>query len=91
MQHSFLADLFAIWQFMQVSCGQGGEKLLGLAEGLLRKHISTHSLHEPEGFYWIFPLFLSFSLFIGMASDWVIDSYRSSYGVHFCTGTTRQV
>lgn len=30
-------------------CGSGGEKLLLLAEGLLKKHIATHSLHEPEG------------------------------------------
>lgn len=40
----------ALWQ---VSCGQGGEKLLGLAEGLLKKHIASHSLHEPEGLYGI--------------------------------------
>ncbi|KAF3652347.1 hypothetical protein FXO37_17559 [Capsicum annuum] len=26
----------------------GGEKLLLLAEGLLKKHIASHSLHEPE-------------------------------------------
>uniref|UniRef100_A0A7C9ARA7 Phagocyte signaling-impaired protein n=1 Tax=Opuntia streptacantha TaxID=393608 RepID=A0A7C9ARA7_OPUST len=45
-------ERFLLWAVcsiqLQVSCGQGGEKLLGLAEGLLRKHISTHSLHEPE-------------------------------------------
>lgn len=44
----------ALWQ---VSCGQGGEKLLGLAEGLIKKHIAAHSLHEPEGLYWApFPI-----------------------------------
>ncbi|KAL4573010.1 hypothetical protein LXL04_019803 [Taraxacum kok-saghyz] len=32
----------------QVFCGNGGEKLLQLAEGLLKKHIASHSLHEPE-------------------------------------------
>ncbi|MCD7458916.1 N-alpha-acetyltransferase 25, NatB auxiliary subunit [Datura stramonium] len=31
-----------------VLCGNGGEKLLLLAEGLLKKHIASHSLHEPE-------------------------------------------
>ncbi|PKI54650.1 hypothetical protein CRG98_024935, partial [Punica granatum] len=31
-----------------VLCGNGGEKLLLLAEGLLRKHVAAHSLHEPE-------------------------------------------
>lgn len=35
--------------FIQVLCGNGGEKLLLLAEGLLKKHVATHSLHEPEG------------------------------------------
>lgn len=42
-------------------CGNGGEKLLLLAEGLIKKHVAAHSLHEPEGiditsgkvlFYW---------------------------------------
>ncbi|XP_022729359.1 N-terminal acetyltransferase B complex auxiliary subunit NAA25-like isoform X2 [Durio zibethinus] len=32
----------------QVLCGNGGEKLLLLAEGLLKKHVASHSLHEPE-------------------------------------------
>lgn len=45
-------ERFLLWAVcsiqLQVSCGQGGEKLLGLAEGLLKKHIATHSLHEPE-------------------------------------------
>ncbi|XVF20380.1 hypothetical protein REPUB_Repub11eG0193600 [Reevesia pubescens] len=31
-----------------VLCGNGGEKLLLLAEGLLKKHVASHSLHEPE-------------------------------------------
>lgn len=30
-------------------CGNGGEKLLLLAEGLLKKHVASQSLHEPEG------------------------------------------
>ncbi|CAM8952619.1 unnamed protein product [Rhodiola kirilowii] len=33
---------------LQVLCGNGGNKLLLLAEGLLKKHIVSHSLHEPE-------------------------------------------
>lgn len=30
-------------------CDKSGEKLLLLAEGLLKKHIASHSMHEPEG------------------------------------------
>lgn len=56
------ANLFQFAGHFQVSCGQGGEKLLGLAEGLLKKHIASHSLHEPEG------------LFIGCSSLF-IDKY----------------
>ncbi|XP_010685884.2 N-terminal acetyltransferase B complex auxiliary subunit NAA25 isoform X2 [Beta vulgaris subsp. vulgaris] len=45
-------ERFLLWAVcsiqLQVSCGQGGEKLLGLAEGLIKKHIAAHSLHEPE-------------------------------------------
>ncbi|KAI4368924.1 hypothetical protein MLD38_017425 [Melastoma candidum] len=45
-------ERFLLWAVcsiqLQVLCGSGGEKLLLLAEGLLKKHISTHSLHEPE-------------------------------------------
>lgn len=37
--------------FVQVLFGNGGEKLLLLAEGLLKKHVATHSLHEPEGIF----------------------------------------
>ncbi|XWS71905.1 hypothetical protein CRYUN_Cryun03dG0178600 [Craigia yunnanensis] len=33
---------------LSVLCGYGGEKLLLLAEGLLKKHVASHSLHEPE-------------------------------------------
>ncbi|KAG2255229.1 hypothetical protein Bca52824_074523 [Brassica carinata] len=33
---------------LQVLCDKSGEKLLLLAEGLL-KHIASHSMHEPEG------------------------------------------
>ncbi|KAF8402561.1 hypothetical protein HHK36_010647 [Tetracentron sinense] len=32
----------------EVLCGDGEDKLLLLAEGLLKKHITSHSLHEPE-------------------------------------------
>jgi N-terminal acetyltransferase B complex non-catalytic subunit len=35
--------------FGQVLCDKSGEKLLLLAEGLLKKHIASHSMHEPEG------------------------------------------
>lgn len=39
-------------------CGNGGEKLLLLAEGLLKKHVASHSLHEPEGGLCpLFPIF----------------------------------
>ncbi|XP_022857456.1 N-terminal acetyltransferase B complex auxiliary subunit NAA25-like [Olea europaea var. sylvestris] len=45
-------ERFLLWAVcsiqLQVCCGNGGEKLLQLAEGLLKKHISSHSLHEPE-------------------------------------------
>ena len=35
-------------------CGNGGEKLLLLAEGLVKKHVASHSLHEPEGIHAFF-------------------------------------
>lgn len=35
-------------------CGNGGEKLLVLAEGLVKKHVASHSLHEPEGIHCFF-------------------------------------
>ncbi|KAI7742863.1 hypothetical protein M8C21_027876 [Ambrosia artemisiifolia] len=45
-------ERFLLWAVcsiqLQVLCGNGGEKLLQLAEGLLKKHIASHSLHEPE-------------------------------------------
>ncbi|XP_031743056.1 N-terminal acetyltransferase B complex auxiliary subunit NAA25 isoform X2 [Cucumis sativus] len=45
-------ERFLLWAVcsiqLQVLCGNGGEKLLLLAEGLLKKHIASHSLHEPE-------------------------------------------
>lgn len=45
-------ERFLLWAVcsiqLQVCCGNGGEKLLQLAEGLLKKHITSHSLHEPE-------------------------------------------
>ncbi|KAJ0539339.1 putative tetratricopeptide-like helical domain superfamily [Helianthus annuus] len=45
-------ERFLLWAVcsiqLQVLCGNGEEKLLQLAEGLLKKHIASHSLHEPE-------------------------------------------
>nr|XP_029120209.1 N-terminal acetyltransferase B complex auxiliary subunit NAA25 [Elaeis guineensis] len=45
-------ERFLLWAVcsiqLQVLCGSGDEKLLSLAEGLLKRHISSHSLHEPE-------------------------------------------
>ncbi|KAA8549466.1 hypothetical protein F0562_001150 [Nyssa sinensis] len=45
-------ERFLLWAVcsiqLQFFCGNGGEKLLLLAEGLLKKHIASHSLHEPE-------------------------------------------
>ncbi|KAK4492110.1 hypothetical protein RD792_002907 [Penstemon davidsonii] len=45
-------ERFLLWAVcsiqLQVCCGNGGEKLFALAEGLLKKHITSHSLHEPE-------------------------------------------
>ncbi|KAM5583076.1 N-terminal acetyltransferase B complex auxiliary subunit NAA25 [Rosa sericea] len=45
-------ERFLLWAVcsiqLQVFCGNGGEKLLLLAEGLVKKHVASHSLHEPE-------------------------------------------
>ncbi|KAF5189246.1 N-alpha-acetyltransferase 25, NatB auxiliary subunit [Thalictrum thalictroides] len=45
-------ERFLLWAVcsiqLQVLSGTGGEKLLLLAEGLLKKHVASHSLHEPE-------------------------------------------
>ncbi|KAM7496400.1 hypothetical protein LguiA_020814 [Lonicera macranthoides] len=45
-------ERFLLWAVcsiqLQVFWGNGGDKLLLLAEGLLKKHIASHSLHEPE-------------------------------------------
>ncbi|KAL1348752.1 hypothetical protein HN51_024889 [Arachis hypogaea] len=45
-------ERFLLWAVcsiqLQVVHGNGAEKLLLLAEGLLKKHITSHSLHEPE-------------------------------------------
>lgn len=45
-------ERFLLWAVcsiqLQVFCGNGEQKLLLLAEGLLKKHIASHSLHEPE-------------------------------------------
>ncbi|GAV58667.1 NatB_MDM20 domain-containing protein/TPR_9 domain-containing protein [Cephalotus follicularis] len=45
-------ERFLLWAVcsiqLQVFCGNGGEKLLLLAEGLIKKHVASHSLHEPE-------------------------------------------
>jgi N-terminal acetyltransferase B complex non-catalytic subunit len=46
-------ERFLLWAVcsiqLQVLCDKSGEKLLLLAEGLLKKHIASHSMHEPEG------------------------------------------
>ncbi|KAL8128991.1 hypothetical protein V2J09_018146, partial [Rumex salicifolius] len=45
-------ERFLLWAIcsimLQVHHGHGGEKLFVLAEGLIKKHINSHSLHEPE-------------------------------------------
>ncbi|KAL0434868.1 UNVERIFIED_CONTAM: N-terminal acetyltransferase B complex auxiliary subunit NAA25 [Sesamum radiatum] len=45
-------ERFLLWAVcsiqLQVCCGNGGGKLFQLAEGLLKKHIASHGLHEPE-------------------------------------------
>lgn len=45
-------ERFLLWAVcsiqLQFYFSSGGEKLLALAEALLKKHISSHSLHEPE-------------------------------------------
>ncbi|VVB16454.1 unnamed protein product [Arabis nemorensis] len=45
-------ERFLLWAVcsiqLQVLCDKSGEKLLLLAEGLLKKHIAAHSMHEPE-------------------------------------------
>ncbi|KAL6630986.1 hypothetical protein ACP70R_028326 [Stipagrostis hirtigluma subsp. patula] len=45
-------ERFLLWAIcsiqLQVYFSSGGEKLLALAEALLKKHINSHSLHEPE-------------------------------------------
>ncbi|KAG8085224.1 hypothetical protein GUJ93_ZPchr0010g8296 [Zizania palustris] len=45
-------ERFLLWAVcsiqLQVHFSSGGEKLLALAEALLKKHISSHSIHEPE-------------------------------------------
>ncbi|KAM0953791.1 putative tetratricopeptide-like helical domain superfamily [Dioscorea sansibarensis] len=48
-------ERFLLWAVcsiqLQVICGNGGDKLLPLAEGLLKKHIASQSLHEPEALH----------------------------------------
>ncbi|XVE58959.1 hypothetical protein DITRI_Ditri05aG0005000 [Diplodiscus trichospermus] len=45
-------ERFLLWAVcsiqLQVLCDNGGDKLLLLAEALLKKHVASHSLHEPE-------------------------------------------
>lgn len=45
-------ERFLLWAVcsiqLQVSCGNGGERLLSLAEALLKKRIDSHGLHELE-------------------------------------------
>ena len=55
--HDYLkCVLYVLLCYIWLSCcpwqayfSSGGEKLLALSEALLKKHISSHSLHEPEG------------------------------------------
>ena len=50
--------MLQLLKFLQVHYSDGGEKLLLLAEGLLKKHIASHSLHEPEGaIFLLLPIF----------------------------------
>lgn len=45
-------ERFLLWAIcsiqLQVSCGNGGERLLSLGEALLKKRIDSHGLHELE-------------------------------------------
>ncbi|CAA6661843.1 unnamed protein product [Spirodela intermedia] len=45
-------ERFLLWAVcsiqLQVSCSDAGDKLLPLAEALLKKHAATYGLHEPE-------------------------------------------
>lgn len=45
-------ERFLLWAIcsiqLQVACGNGGERLLSLAEALLKKRIDSHGLHELE-------------------------------------------
>ncbi|KAK8970749.1 hypothetical protein KSP40_PGU021957 [Platanthera guangdongensis] len=47
-------ERFLLWAIcsiqLQVLCSSGAEKLLSFAEALLKKHIASYSLHEPEVF-----------------------------------------
>jgi hypothetical protein len=45
----FSTAYYMIFLSLQVHFTSGGVKLLALAEALLKKHINSHSLHEPEG------------------------------------------
>ncbi|XP_039128468.1 LOW QUALITY PROTEIN: N-terminal acetyltransferase B complex auxiliary subunit NAA25 [Dioscorea cayenensis subsp. rotundata] len=48
-------ERFLLWAVcsiqLQAISSNGGDKLLPLAEGLLKKHIASHSLHEPEALH----------------------------------------
>lgn len=58
-----------VFELDKVCCGNGGEKLLQLAEGLLKKHISSHSLHEPEGKSFFFFFFLLVLVLVGHQNE----------------------
>lgn len=42
-------NAWPIGHVSQVVCNNSGHKLLQLAEALLKKHMASHSLHEPDG------------------------------------------
>lgn len=72
---------------LQVLCDKSGEKLLLLAEGLLKKHIASHSMHEPEGKF-TSPPQMSSQVFLLLMKVW---SFFSSHGVYLFAGTTIQI
>ncbi|CAD5162973.1 unnamed protein product [Musa acuminata subsp. malaccensis] len=52
MYKHFSEERFLLWAVcsieLQVVCNSSGHKLLQLAEALLKKHMASHSLHEPD-------------------------------------------
>lgn len=96
--HRFLSFFFSILVFLlltscddfwQVLCDKSGEKLLLLAESLLKKHIASHSMHEPEGKFTFPPmpplvqvveLFQISSPFLLLMKVW----YQLSWCIYLC-------